>query len=79
MDQEEADLQRALALRFDLSYDIKAFISYFAAWKLLSWRGFKEKETVQVRIICCNNQLYSVSVLIECAILSECDSDPGLS
>ena len=29
-DQEEADLQRALALRFDLSYDIKAFILYFA-------------------------------------------------
>ena len=30
VDQEEADLQRALALRFDLSYDIKAFILYFA-------------------------------------------------
>ena len=60
VDQEEADLQRALALRFDSAYDIKAFISSFAAWKLRSWRGFKEKEAVQVRIFCGNSQMYSV-------------------
>ena len=54
VDQEEADLQRALALRSDssdISSSTEALISSFAVWKLQNWRGFSEKGTsIQVRM-----------------------------